>query len=337
MLLIQHAMLYIFDDSPLAPICPSTELELTDAAVDYMRALKRRLYTSEEKRRTRFAPESAAPGLLAGAQTHFDRSNALMQHFYAAMQAAEMNTQGFDMLTFGFEEAGAPCFAVFYLPYRTVSVHAVTGGGEEIENAIYKNRYVLPSASYKAVAGAVVDLSTMEVCVKDAPVQTVTGERMLMQSVLLALESAMSTAETVSAVEEIVTRALEEGPQDGDEAGPACRSAQDTARRAMASSLQETGALDMRFIASELFASDEERISRVNAAMEEAQIEPVVSVESTKIRNAFEKIRLSTDTGVSITLPRAVADDAERFRMVNNPDGSISIEIRNIQSVETKI
>ena len=39
----------------------------------------------------------------------------------------------------------------------------------------------------------------------------------------------------------------------------------------------------------------------------------------------------------TITLPRAVADDADSFRMINNPDGSISIEIRNIQSVETKI
>ena len=336
MLLIQHAMLYIFDDSPRAPLCPSAELELTDASVDYIRALKRRLETSDEKRRTRFAPESAAAALMTGEQTHFDRSNALMQTFYAAMQAAEMNTQGFDMLTFSYEEADTPYFAVFYLPYRTVSVHAVTGGGEDIENAIYKNRYVLPSASYKAVAGAIIDLHTMEVCVKDAPVQTVTGERMLLQSVLLALESAMSAAETVSAIEEIVTRVIEEAPENVSQ--PMGQgSAQETARRAMASSLQETGALDVNFIASELFASDEERISRVSAAMEEAQIEPVVNVESTRIKNAFEKIRLSTDNGVSITLPRAVADDADSFRMINNPDGSISIEIRNIQSVETKI
>ena len=155
-------------------------------------------------------------------------------------------------------------------------------------------------------------------------------------TVLLALESAMSAAETVSAIEEIVTRVIEEAPENVSQ--PMGQgSAQETARRAMASSLQETGALDVNFIASELFASDEERISRVSAAMEEAQIEPVVNVESTRIKNAFEKIRLSTDNGVSITLPRAVADDADSFRMINNPDGSISIEIRNIQSVETKI
>lgn len=336
MLLIQHAMLYIFDDSPLAPICPSAELELTDASVDYIRALKRRLETSEDKRRTRFAPESAVAELMQGEMSHFDRSNALLQAFYASMQAAEMNTQGFDVLTFSYEELDTPYFAVFFLPYRTVSVHSVTGGGEDIENAIYKNRYVLPSAGYKAVAGALIDLRTLEVCVKDAPVATVTGERMLMQSVLLALESAMSAAETVSAIEEIVTRVvIEDAPENVSEPMLA-GNAQDTVRRAMASSLQETGALDVNFIASELFASDEERISRVSAAMEEAQIEPVVNVESTKLKNAFEKIRLSTDNGVSITLPRAVADDAESFRIVNNPDGSISIELRNIQSLETK-
>lgn len=330
MLLIQQAMLYIFDDSPLAPICPNALLPLGDASIEYMNALWRRVQTSEDKRSTRFSPESAAREALEKGETHFHRSNALLQVIYAAMQAAEIPTQGFDILTFCFETENVSYFALFYLPYRAAGVHAVTGTGEDIETAIYKNKYILPGAANKSVAGAVVNLETMEVCVKDVQAVTVTGERPLFSGVLLGLEAVRSTAEAVSAVEEIVTRVAEQSPV-ADE-----RPVQETVRRAMAASLQETGALDVGFIATELFASDGECAQRVSEAMEEAGIEPVISVESTRIKNAFEKIRLSTDNGVSITLPRAVADDAESFRILNNPDGSISIEIRNIQSVETK-
>lgn len=331
-MLISHALLYIFDDSPLAPICPSNELNLADGVSAYLGALKRRLEASEERRDTRLREESLVLEALRGENDAFSRSNAFVQAMYTAMQRKDIVTRGFDVITYTFEEAQEQYFAMFYLPYRGAYVHTVAGTGAHMENALVKNRYILPGAGSKGVAGAIVRLGTGEITLKDAVVQTQSGEGVYFGEAVLGCENAKSTLEMVEAVEEIACRVA----QAQQSAEGEYTQEEQNVRRVMAASMEQNGALDMQYIAEEVFASDSERMERFQAAVEEAGIAPVVPVASTKLKNAFEKIRLATDNGVSITLPRAVADDESSFSIRNNPDGSISIELRNIQSIEAK-
>ena len=44
-------------------------------------------------------------------------------------------------------------------------------------------------------------------------------------------------------------------------------------------------------------------------------------------------MRFTADDGVQITLPRDVADDPDRFEVAHNPDGTLSILIKGLQSL----
>ena len=47
-------------------------------------------------------------------------------------------------------------------------------------------------------------------------------------------------------------------------------------------------------------------------------------------------MKIKTDTGISITLPRELADDENSFAVVENGDGTISIIINKVQELKTE-
>ena len=50
----------------------------------------------------------------------------------------------------------------------------------------------------------------------------------------------------------------------------------------------------------------------------------------------LQKVKIKTDNGISISLPRTLADDENSFAVINNPDGTISIVINKVQELRTE-
>ena len=70
--------------------------------------------------------------------------------------------------------------------------------------------------------------------------------------------------------------------------------------------------------------------------MREEALEPVIPVENKRVVAQLQRVKIRTDNGVSITLPRELADDENSFAVVNNDDGTISIIISRVQTLKTE-
>ena len=101
-------------------------------------------------------------------------------------------------------------------------------------------------------------------------------------------------------------------------------------KRAMSKSIEEKGVIDVKDVAEEVFRSDPEReaiIEQVARQIQEEQLEPVIPVENKRVVAQLQRVKIKTDNGISITLPRELADDENSFAVVENGDGTISIII----------
>ena len=110
-------------------------------------------------------------------------------------------------------------------------------------------------------------------------------------------------------------------------------------KRAMSRSIEEKGVIDVQDVAEEVFRTDPEReaiIEEVARQMQEERIEPVIPVENRRVVAQLSRMRVRTDTGISITLPRELADDESSFAVVDNDDGTISIIIGRVQELKTE-
>ena len=110
-------------------------------------------------------------------------------------------------------------------------------------------------------------------------------------------------------------------------------------KRAMSKSIEEKGVIDVKDVAEEVFRSDPEReaiIEQVSRQIQEEQLEPVIPVENKRVVAQLQRVKIKTDTGISITLPRELADDENSFAVVENGDGTISIIINKVQELKTE-
>ena len=190
---------------------------------------------------------------------------------------------------------------------------------------------VLPLPGSKGCSGFVVNLSTGDIRLRDAQVLTNVGNRALFAQALFAMAETKSTKEAVQAVAQAIAEAA---PVEMD-----TPMLTPMVKRAMSKSIEEKGVIDVKDVAEEVFRSDPEReaiIEQVSRQIQEERLEPVIPVENKRVVAQLQRVKIKTDNGISITLPRELADDENSFAVVENGDGTISIIINKVQELKTE-
>jgi len=331
--IIARAAVYIYDGSAASPIFPAKPGKPADETGAYLSAIAEKLMTSDTSRTTCVEPGSAQEELLRrfGYTPFGEAADALMRGMDESMQALEIPRSGFDMAIFSFDKDNDPHLCVVQLPYRHAMVHQVENGDEGFSTEILEHGFVLPLAGSKAYSGFVVNLSTGDIRLRDAQVLTNVGNRMLFSEALFAMAQTRTTKESVQVVTEMIAQAA---PPEMTE-----QELRPAVKRAMAKSIEEKGVIDVQDVAQEVFRSDPEReaiIEEVSRQMQEEAVAPVIPVENKRVMTQLQKLKIKTDNGISITLPRMLADDENSFAVVSNDDGTISIIISRVQELKTE-
>ena len=331
--IIARAAVYIYDGSAASPIYPQKPGKPTEEAGAYLSAIAEKIMTSDLSRSTCVEPGSAQEELLKrfGYTPFAEAAQALMHGMDESMQTLEIPRAGFDMVIFSFDKDNDPHLCVVQLPYRRAMVHQIEIVEEQTETMIQEHGYVLPLSGSKAFSGFVVNLSTGDIRLRDTAVLTNVGNRMLFSESLFAMAQTRTTKESVQAVSEMIAQAA---PPEMTE-----QELRPAVKRAMARSIEEKGVIDVQDVAEEVFRSDPEReaiIEQVSRQMQEEAIEPVIPVENKRVMTQLQKLKIKTDNGISITLPRTLADDENSFAVVQNDDGTISIIISKVQELKTE-
>ncbi len=322
------------------PVFPTENLRMTQEEADYCLALRRKTEGADNTSETRFTQYSETASLFdsyaVGQEAEF--MDEFARQFIGRVRRAGVYGAGFDLLEFFCQEEETLWFCAFSLPYQVSLFHGTRDGVTALTGLA-----TLPFPGGRSVAGALVNFSTTQVYLRDQNLRAEGGQKALLAGIALDAEGALSPADSVKAVRDAAIRAADaetppweaEPAEDAQAARQeARRSRREQVREALSRSVAQTGALDMEYIADQIFEDNPRVKERFQEELTSRGVPQVVEIESERLKASLEKVRFSTDSGIQITLPRQVADDAGRFEIIHNPDGSISIEIKNVQSVK---
>lgn len=100
--------------------------------------------------------------------------------------------------------------------------------------------------------------------------------------------------------------------------------------------INEAEVLDIEEIAEEVFENHPDICHEFVAEIKEAGIENKVPFEAEKLKKKDRMIHFVTETGIELAIPVQYMKRRDRVEIVNHPDGTISIELKNINDLKNR-
>ena len=306
---INHAILHILDFDSAVNVMSQRELDIESRTVrSFVTTHLRRARTSADNKRATFAENSAFGGELKGyffgEREFVDLSQQIAEFISSELTKAE-KAESTDVLVAGREEG-------------------------EVRNDIARHYAILPNPSQKVPSYAIVRASTMEIGYVDKKRKIAGEDRMLIPDGLLQCDTGVSGKEVI----DTVTRVVEEV---AEEHGANTAVALAKVKAAVAEKVEDDEELPPWDIVDEVFEDEPVIKESVRAALTEEKVPERVPVERKQVeRAAVRNHKIRTDTGIEISFPAEMGSNSEYIEFVNEPNGLISIELKNIGSIENR-
>ena len=332
---INHAILHILDFDSAVNVLSERELDFDTRAVrSFVSSHLRRARTSVDNRRAAFAQDSAFAGELKGYffgdREFVDLSQQIAEFFASELSKAD-KLESTDVLVADFEDDDdVRWFAVLLMASRTAFMHEVAREGGEVRNDIAKRYAILPGPSQKVSSYALVRASSMEAFYVDKKRKIMGEDTFVIPDGLLQCEGGVSGKEVIEAVTRIVEEVAEEH-------GANTAVALAKAKAAVAEKVEVDEEIAPWDIAEDIFEDEPVLKERVEERVREERLPERVAVERAVVERApVRNHKIRTDTGIEISFPAEMLKDTEYVQFVNEPNGLISIELKNIGSIEDK-
>lgn len=332
---VNHAILHILDFESAVNVMSQRELDLdTRAARSFVTSHLRRARTSGNNKRGAFAEDSAFAGELKsfffGERDFIDLSQQIAEFVSGELAKAE-KVESTDVFVADFEDDDdVRWFAVMLMNSRMAFMHEVAREGGEVRNDIARHYAILPSPSQKVASFALVRASTMDVYFQDKKRKIAGEDTFLIPDGLLQCETGVSGKEAIDAVTRVVEQVAEEH-------GANTAVALAKAKAAVAEAVEEDEELPPWDIVDEAFEDEPVMRDAIKASLQEEHLPERVPVERAQVeRAAVRNHKIRTDTGIEISFPAEMVDNPDYIEFVNEPNGLISISLRNIGSFENR-
>lgn len=332
---VNHVILHILDFESAVNVMSQRELDLDTRAVrSFVTSHLRRARTSGDNKRGAFAEDSAFAGELKsfffGERDFIDLSQQIAEFVSGELAKAE-KIESTDVFVADFEDDDdVRWFAVMLMNSRMAFMHEVAREGGEVRNDIARHYAILPSPSQKVASFALVRASTMDVYFQDKKRKIAGEDTFLIPDGLLQCETGVSGKEAIDAVTRVVEQVAEEH-------GANTAVALAKAKAAVAEAVEEDEELPPWDIVDEAFEDEPVMRDAIKASLQEERLPERVPVERAQVeRAAVRNHKIRTDTGIEISFPAEMVDNPDYIEFVNEPNGLISISLRNIGSFENR-
>ncbi len=242
--------------------------------------------------------------------------------FFDAMQQTD-EIKPCDLMCLSLEDENGSFYAFLKLNFRTSFAHAVELEENLIMNKIVRQVTTLPYKSQKVEEGFLIDFSTDTVFVKDKQV-TIDGNKVkYITEKILGTFGALTTKRKI----DLITKTAEKVIEKYDDQ-PLIKTAK--MRQMVTEQLDQTGSIDLSPIVEACMDTQVAKDTYYQSLTEKGVDSEGVKLNEAQTKKLKRTQRIKTASGVEIILPFEYVSRTENLSIVNHPDGSVSIELKNL-------
>lgn len=330
---VTHVIVHILDSTVGSAVLSGGLLEHGSDFSDVVRSHIFRLMMSDEGKACLFDEDSPVYRMVAEMEeeTFILKSREIANRLYGLMYS-NIDIPSADLMAVRFD-AGSKCgIGLLKLNYKSSYTHMtnVTDAGNL--NGIIRQNAILPGENQKLTEACLIDLDDYSLRVVEKKYEINGVKTNYFSQLFLKCHGSMSPKTGLS----VVTKAVEQ-VQRGYYSEAEQWEAGMEAKSILSRELAEQGAIDIPTVAEKIFHENPELKEEFTEKMEKYDLsQKQVTPQDPATTRRFDKQYLKTDTGIEIKIPMEEYQNKDSVEFITNPDGSISVLIKNIGSITSK-
>lgn len=329
-MIIKKAILHIMDLSSDICVFSQKELELSDyGTAEFIEKHLSRIMDDGGKKEGQFLDHSIFFQTLqrytAGGIDFTEFSTAAGNLLYDQVSQAD-EPESMDFLVCQFTEESREYVGLLLLPNKIAYTHQVENGQEGAVNKIIRYFSLLPNTSQKISCYALIDLESFRIFLCDRK-RSICGEEIqVLPDKVLQCTYGQSDRDTVKTIRKLAGQVAEEYG-----ANPAIAAAR--AKSCIIESAEQNVPFTPSDICEEVFRDNDQMKNTFRQKAMEADMPGKITVDNPKVVKSIHSHKIKTDTGIEIKIPTEYLENSRYVEFINNPDGTISISLKNIGKI----
>lgn len=331
---IEKVIIHILDSMVGMPVLSDTEIDFGSDFADFLKEHIYKISSGDDVRTCRFYENESE--VYQALQEYNDDafipfSKQLAESLYKIMNS-NVDIPSADLAIVRFKDRDDEYLAILKIDLRANYTHRTSVVGEGNANEIVKFKAVFPTESQRLCEAAIIRLKDFQVRLVEKKYE-INGEKVNYFSYLfLKCNSSLSPKTKLN----IVTKAIEKVQNDNLDEYTATE-AKMRAKSIIRQELEKNGGFVVEDLADKVFEEQPDMRNAFQEKMEKYDMvkQEVIPQNETTVRK-YQKQYLYTDSGIEIKIPMDCYQDADRVEFITNPDGTVSVLIKNIGHLEAK-
>jgi len=331
---IEKVIIHILDSMVGMPVLSDTEIDFGSDFADFLKEHIYKVSSGDDVRTCHFyEKESDVYQMLLeyNDDKFVEMSKHLAESLYKIMNS-NVDIPSADLCIVRFKDRDEEYLAILKINLRSNYTHRTASVGEGNTNEIVKFKAVFPTESQRLTEAAIIRLKDLQVRLVEKK-YTINDEKVNYFSYLfLKCNSSLSPKTKLN----LVTKAIEKVQDDNlDEIK--VTEAKMRAKCIIQEELERNGGFVVEDLADKVFEEEPDMRNAFQEKMEKYDMvkQEVIPQNETTVRK-YQKQCLYTDTGIEIKIPMDRYKDSESVEFITNPDGTVSVLIKNIGRLEAK-
>lgn len=333
--ILQRAILHILDSNHETPILSENELEIEKDISNFVERHISKILSDGDLKKAVWAAGSTEVYDICSQLQHnepllVEVSIKLANSLFAIMKQ-NPSIPSADVIFCIFELEGVKYFSLIKLNYRSSYIHNVINTTEGISNRLIKQKTTLPSEAQKIDECIIINLTNFELKIIEKKYEICGNKEFYLSNYFLQCKSDLSYVQKVNLLDKTVSKISKKYFDEDFEKVAKLRSC-------VAQSIEDSNEIKVETVAEYVFGENTDiKQHYLEEVKKGGLVENRVSIpQANHTGKKFKTQKLQTDSGIEINFPSQFYNDIDVIEFINNPDGTISILIKNISKVVNK-
>lgn len=207
--------------------------------------------------------------------------------------------------------------------------HQVINDNGIVKNEIINHYAILPSLTQKLDGYAFIDANNLSIKFVDKN-RNINGQELyILPEIVLECDSTISQREVIKLVKDVAIMVAENH-------GESSALAISKAKNYIAENIEESENLEPIELGKKVFSSSKLMQDEFERHAKEFGIPDTIKIDKEFAIKTSKNHKIKTDTGIEISFPVDYFKNTDYIEFINNTDGTLSIELRNIGKITNK-